>query len=279
MVTLQSNGDPAVDPSAIAWGDDDRGVLLLHGLTGTPWDVRPFAETLRDRGFAIRSPLLPGHDAVTTLERVTWRDWALAADSALDALLDGGRRRVLVVGFSMGSLLALRMAALRPRELRGVVAMSVPLALPAWQRHAIAVLAGLRDRPWLGRLVGMLPKDGPDVRIERAHRESPSLPAFPYPALAQLVALQAEVTGLLPLVRVPLLLLHGVYDHVAPVEHSARVAQRVSSSSVRRVLLPNSFHIVGLDLDRERACAEVVDFAISVLGAPHPTPSPEEDPR
>lgn len=258
----------AVDPRPIALGEGSRAVLLLHGLTGTPYEVEPIARSLHGRGFAVRAPLLAGHGSLADLEQSTRADWYATAEHALADLHQGGRRDVVVLGASMGGLLALRLAALQPRGVAGIVAASVPLELPLLQRSAIAVLARLRRTPLLGGVIGTLPKDGPDVRIERESRQSPSLRGFPYPALAELVALQREVTASLPEVRAPLLLLHGELDHSAPPSHAARIAQTVGSPQVRSVLLPRSFHILGRDLDRDQVCAEVVRFAISVLGDP-----------
>lgn len=259
-----------VDPRPIHRGEGTRGVLLLHGLTGTPYDVAPFADALHARGFAVRAPLLAGHADLRALETTSWHDWYATAEAAFDELRAHGRRRVLVLGFSLGSLLALRLSALRGPDVLGVVAISVPLALASWQRAAIGALARLRATPGLGRIVGMLPVEGPDVRSERAFRQSPSLRGFPFPALAELVALQDEVGDVLPHVRAPLLVLHGRHDHTAPVEFADRVAQRVGSSHVHKVVLPRSFHIVAHDLDREHAQAEVVRFALTVLGPPTP---------
>ena len=247
------------------------GVLLLHGLTGTPYDIAPFADALAERGFAVRGPLLAGHDDLSALEHTSWRDWYATAETAFEALSANGRRPTMVLGFSAGSLLALRLAALRPAHVAGRVALSVPRSRPGWQRTAIGALARLRTTPGLGRLVGILRKQGPDVRIEQQFRDSPSLRGFPYPALAELVALQDEVGDLLPHVRAPLLLMHGRHDHTAPVGLADRVAQRVGSDRVHKVVLPRSFHILAHDLDRERACTEVVRFARSVLGDPDPS--------
>ena len=264
--------DPTVDRSPIARGDGELAVLLLHGLTGGPHEVRPVADVLAEAGYAVRAPMLRGHADAATLETTTWRDWYGGIEAAFEALVDGGRRRVIVAGFSMGSLLSLRLAALRPRELEGLVVASPPLRLPRWQEHAVDAMATLRHRPLLGRLVGMFPKDGPDIRDAHARRTSPSLRRFPYPALQQLVQLQHEVDGLLELVRAPMLILHGRHDHTAPVELSAVVAQRVSSPSVRRIVLEESFHVVALDVERERVCSEILAFVRATLG---PASSPK----
>jgi carboxylesterase len=260
------------DPRPFAKGDGRRGALVLHGLTGTPHEVRAFADGLAERGFAVRVPMLAGHGDLETLERTPWTSWYATADAALDDLRRGGASKVLVVGFSLGGLLALRLAALRPADVDAVAALSVPLALPPWQERAIALLSRLRAIGPIAGLVGMLPKKGPDVRIEREFATSPSLRGMPWPALAQLVALQHEVDALLPHVRTPLLVLHGALDHTARVDDSARLVQRVGSPRVERVILPSSFHQLGLDVDREAALAAIVRFAVAELGDPQGDP-------
>ncbi len=270
--------DAVVDPRPIEHGDGRRAVLLIHGLTGTPFDIAPFAQTLAEHGFAVRAPLLAGHSDLSSLETTTWRDWYATVEEAFDALRDGGRRRVMILGFSAGSLLCLRLAALRTPDVEGLAALSVPLTVHPWQRTAVLALARLRTTPGLGRLIGRLPKKGPDVRIERVFRDSPSLRGFPYPALAELLFLQDEVADLLPHVRAPLLLMHGRHDHTASVSFADRVAQRVASERVEQVVLPRSFHIIAHDLDRERACAEILRFTLSVLGEPDPTEDPSPEP-
>ncbi len=268
-----------VDPRPIVRGDAEAGVLLLHGLTGTPHEVHPIADAVDEAGYAIRAPLLAGHADLDALERSTWRDWYDSAHAAFESLHDGGRRRVVVVGFSMGSLLALRLAALRASQVEGVVAISVPLRFAWWQRRAILAMAKLRGNRLLRSTVGVLPKDGgPDIRVMREVDGSPSLEGFPYPALAELLALQDEASDLLPHVRAPTLLLHGRYDHTAPVELSAEVSQALGSSRVEREVLPRSFHGVGLDLDRAQACATIVRFLHSLDLLVQPPPPHETTP-
>lgn len=270
--SVSSAESDVVDPRPIHQGDGDKGVLLLHGLTGTPHEVRPLANALSAAGYAVRAPLIAGHTSLEDLERSTWRDWYDSAMQAFEALEAEGTRRVIVLGFSMGALLALRIAALEARRIEGLIAMSTPLRLSHWHRKAIHALAHLRGTTLLGDLVGVLPKfGGPDIRIKREVERSPSLEGFPYPSLAEFVALQDEVADLLPHVVAPTLLLHGRFDHTAPLRHSEQLAQRLGASAVRLRVLPRSFHVIGLDVDRDLACAEIVHFVESTLG---PTASP-----
>lgn len=257
----------ALDPRAsVSLGDGPRRVLLLHGLTGTPVEVRPIADALHAAGFAVHVPLHAGHRDPDALAEHGWRDWYASAEAAL--LRFAGPEPVVVVGFSMGALLALRLAALHRDRIAGVASISVMLELPAWQVWLARGLAELRRRPrWRG-LIGHFPKRGVDVRSFVRAQQSPSLRVFPFAAIAELGGLQHDLRARLGHITAPLLLLHGRYDHTAPPEHSERVAQAVASAQVRRVLLPRSFHIVGDDLDRAQVCREVVDFARAALGDP-----------
>ncbi|MEE9382755.1 MAG: alpha/beta fold hydrolase [Nannocystaceae bacterium] len=262
------------DTASFELGAGDHGALLLHGLTGSPWDMRPIGDALAAAGVRVVCPRLAGHENVHALERSNWRQWYEEAEWQFDRLCQQCTRRI-VVGFSMGALLTLRMAVFRNEQIAGIVAMSVPLELPKWQRAAIGTLSRLRCTPGIGRFVGNKPKHGGvDVRIRWQAERSPSLPAFPYPALRELVRLQADVRSRLPQITSPLLLLHGRFDHAAPMADSARVSQRVGSAQVRRVILPRSFHILPLDLDAERTCVEVVAFARQAFTHPSASRGP-----
>src|SRR5258707_10794626 len=91
------------DPFAL--GDGPDACLLLHGLTGSPAEVRPVAEALAAAGIRAIGPLLPGHGTVPEdLYTVTRQDLLRAAESALLSL--GGARRIYLCGLSAAAPLA-----------------------------------------------------------------------------------------------------------------------------------------------------------------------------
>src|SRR5436853_2965145 len=93
-----------------SFGDGEDACLLLHGLTGSPAEVRPVGEALARAGFHAVGPLLPGHGTrPADLETVTRSDMLDVAQEALLSLR--GTRRVYLCGLSMGALLAIRLAA------------------------------------------------------------------------------------------------------------------------------------------------------------------------
>lgn len=114
-------------------------VLLLHGFTGTPWEVLPLAESLAERGYAVRVPRLPGHGTTPeAMAFVTWRDWEAHALAELDAL--AGAEQVVVGGLSMGGLLAMRLALKRPRRVAGLVLLAPAVKLKGADVNALRLL-------------------------------------------------------------------------------------------------------------------------------------------
>jgi carboxylesterase len=248
---------------------DGPPALLLHGLGGSPWDLRPLGDALAEHGYRASAPCLSGHTDVEALAASSWMDWYRSAESALLGTDSGTNARAsLLIGFSMGSLLAARLAALHPELLSGLVMIGVPVEQPRWQVLGASLVVALQRRsPSLARRIGHHRKRPSDVRRKAVADQRAGFPTLPYATILELARLQAEVVPLLPRVRVPTLLLHGAYDHVAPVEGSMRVSQTLGASFVQRVVLPNSFHHVARDLDHEQLCAEVLAFGRAHPGA------------
>ncbi|MBZ0236344.1 MAG: alpha/beta fold hydrolase [Deltaproteobacteria bacterium] len=234
---------------------DDRGVLCIHGFTGTPYEMRFLGESLAARGMSVRGIALPGHATrVEDLEPLGMTEWTDAVAAAFDAMA-ARCRSVAVVGQSMGGLLALHLATRRP------VAAAASLAAPLWFEGLSGFVARVTTRGPLAGRVRYLPKlGGSDVRALDARRANPSYRAFPVRALGQLVAFMDLVDDALPDVRVPLLVLHGEHDHTAPVGSAARIAERVSARELRVRILPRSFHLIAIDEERTVVAAEVGHF-------------------
>jgi carboxylesterase len=247
------------DKSPLSIAGDDRGVLCLHGITGTPFEVRPFAEAFGRAGFSVEAPMLAGHgETLRELARVTWSDWIASAQRKLDSLAERTRGRpVALCGFSMGGLLALRLAQLFPERVAALVVMGVPLRLRRFQVDAIRAICRLPVD--FGRWsAASIPKpNGSDISIPEMRHGNPGLPAFPIAALRQLFELMDVVRAGLPNVRAPALVVHARHDHVVPMDDSLELTGSLGSEIIERLWLERSFHVVGLDVES----AEVVDAA------------------
>src|SRR5688500_19188980 len=94
-------------------GHRPEGVLLLHGLTGTPAEMRVLGESLAADGYSVHAPLLPGRGTrPEDMHSLCWEDWMDAALRAYDALAER-HESVGVGGVSAGGTLALDLALRR----------------------------------------------------------------------------------------------------------------------------------------------------------------------
>lgn len=258
------------DKSPLSIDGDGRGVLCLHGVTGTPFEIRPLAEALGRRGCTVAAPTLAGHGGtLADLARSNWHDWLRSAEEALDALQAGlGGTPVAVCGFSMGGLLALRLARLYPERIAALVVMSTPLRLRRFQVAGIRALGRL-PLDYCAHPYACVPKlAGSDISDPELRYENPGLRAFPIAALGQLLDLMDTVRADLPAIRTPVLVVHGRQDHTVPMEDSLELTGCLGSDVIERLWLDKSFHIVTLDVERDLVIDGVTRFLAHHAGWP-----------
>jgi carboxylesterase len=225
--------------------------LLLHGLTGSTFELFPVAERLRAGGVRVLAPLLAGHGgAPRDLVGVPWTEWLAKAGRDLARL--EGARRTLVVGCSTGALLGCALAQELPSRVDGLV-----LLAPALELHLPGRLAALLGRlPVLRERI--VPKgNGSDVSDPEMRRRNRCMDGVPLASVAELASLERHVARLLPAVEAPALVVHGAHDHTVTLAGARRLARELGSGPAEVVVLPRSFHLVGIDVERER-CAELV---------------------
>ena len=130
------------------------GVLLMHGLSDSPYSMRALGERLNARGFHVVGLRLPGHGTHPGgLLDVTWQDFAAAARLAARDLSQriGAGKPLHMVGYSTGAAVAAEYALARAggEELPAVakivllspaIGVSPAAALAVWQKRAGTVL-------------------------------------------------------------------------------------------------------------------------------------------
>jgi len=124
-------------------GSNGATLILIHGLTGTPNEMKSLATHFHKRGYSILCPWLANHgEPIQVLSKTKWqdcygsvRDVFLKADNAL------GKGPIFASGISMGALLALLLAYEFPERIAGVNCLSPTLFYDGWntpwQRHLL----------------------------------------------------------------------------------------------------------------------------------------------
>jgi carboxylesterase len=248
---------PAVDTSEFFFPGAGVSALLIHGLSGTPFEMRYLGERLAAAGVRVCGVRLAGHAGATEeLGAATRAQWYESAVEGFERLHRFGDP-VAVVGLSMGALLAARLAADQGEAVAGVVMLAPAFFLPLWVRaplKALSALGPLVDRVYLrGK--------GSDIHDAAARSVHPSARLMPLSAVLELLKLSAEVRPRLGRVTQPALVIHGRRDHTCPTRRNVDFVMRhLGSREKRAVILEESFHVITVDSEKDRVAAEVTDF-------------------
>src|SRR5262245_25433582 len=125
---MSTSNSSIVDRSTFHKGGR-TGLLLIHGLGGTPVEVRFIAQGLARAGFTVMCCQLAGHcGSPDDLRLSTWRDWYASVEAAHDRLR-AECDVVIAGGLSTGALLALELAHRRAGEIDGLTLFSPSIYL------------------------------------------------------------------------------------------------------------------------------------------------------
>ena len=231
-------------------GSNKVGVLLVHGYSGSPAEVRELGEKLyKEERYTVLGVLLPGHGTDPhNLEHTTWEDWYLAVQAGVRQL-QRDCDKVVVIGMSMGSLLTLKAAA--EFNLDAIVVMSTPIYLYDWRVHFL----------WLAkRLSWAMPKRGKRV-TDADQRFNVAYDCLPLEGVKQTWNLITYCKRyVLKKVKAPCLIIQSKLDHtVRPL--SARYIYKSIASKIKRIYyLENSRHVLTLYQEREPVMLEIIKF-------------------
>ena len=259
-------------------GSGRVGVLLIHGLTGTPNEMKLVGKGLHRAGFSVLGMQLEGHCGdVADLNRTTWQDWYRSVEQALHQLR-ASVDHVFVAGLSMGALLALKVAADHPTLIAGVGVYGPTFrydgwSIPRYARYLNFLLIWVKRLNILqdGVFVEQPPYGLKDERLRArvvasmfsGDSASAGLAGNPYPALAEMMKLSALVRGQLTQVSAPCLLIHAREDDIAHLNNSLLVQKKVSGPN-KLVVLEDSYHLITIDREYKKVIEESVAYFRSV---------------
>lgn len=215
-----------------------KGCLLIHGFTGCRHDLEPLAECLDRQGFQISLPVLKGHETgAAQLRDATRSDWIAGAQSALDTL-KANCEKVIVIGFSMGGLLAANLYS--QNGVDGFVFINTPIYY--WG---------------LGRMLADLYRD---FRTSRK-RYGDAFRSTPFHAMLEFQRLLNRTKPMFHAIKSRSLVLQSVNDDVVdPKSADFIYTQLQGRKELRRVAKGN--HVVLLSEGSGQACSLVQNFML-----------------
>lgn len=223
------------------------GCLLIHGFTGSEFEVEPLTIYLRERGINAVCPLLAGHgdQPEKSLKEVVWQDWVHSAEVALQDL-QNECETIYVVGFSMGGLIAGYLANRYRVDKLVLLSASVFYLNPKQlAKDLVALMQSLLKHP---------------ERLQDFRRYSENIKTIPLQAVIEFCHLVRALKPELADIRVPTLIVQGALDDLVDPRSATYIYETIQSTEKQLHILPKSKHIVCHDCEKEELKKLVGNF-------------------
>ena len=255
-----------VDINEFFFSGEGVSALLVHGLTGTPYEMRYLGERLSARGVRVRGVKLAGHaSAPENLGLSTYDNWYESVVLGLEELRQFGEP-IVVVGLSMGAVLSARVAADQREAVAGLVMLAPAFFLPTSTTLQINLLRLLGS---LAANLYLYNSNASDIYDAAARRVHPRCALMPLMAPMKLLDLCAIVKPKLTQITQPALVMHAKRDHTCPIRKNVDyVMKHLASPEKRAIELDESYHVITVDSEKENVANEVIEFVERFRVAP-----------
>ena len=254
-----------------------HAALVLHGLCGSPLEVRYVARLLHRAGFTVSMPTIDGYSMGSSPKK--WQHWVAGIDEVY-LQLRSQYKSVSVGGLSVGATLALALAQHRP-EVPCIALWAVTLDYDGWLMpwyrwlfdlcYKLGVAGhyvyretepyGLKNEKWRARVAEAMRRSG---------SSSAGPAAIPADFLYQSIVLGRHVERHLAKVTADTLVLHSADDETASPRNADVVCSDIASQHKRKIMLGDSYHIITMDNEREIVARETIRFFQQSILRRHP---------
>ncbi len=231
------------------------GILLIHGFTGTPKEMRWMGEYLnRELGATCLGIRLAGHATrPKDMVRSRWTDWTASVEDGYN-ILRGAADRIYLAGLSMGGALSLLMST--RLDVKGVVTISAPYRMPAehpaWQIRLFSYFKTYIRKS----------REAPDSSWydKEAFKGHISYPLNPIRSAAELDVLLEKMRGALPKINVPVCMIHSRNDSYVVPENMENIYADLTVADKTKFYVEKSGHVATRDAERGRVFEIARDF-------------------
>lgn len=230
----------------------ETGILLVHGFSGSPPEMRLLGEYLAGRGITVSGVRLAGHGTTPEdFSMTTWKDWVASADAEANELKKKCAT-VFCAGLSMGGAITLYLS--RRHDFRGIMTLSAPSDIRDFK---------LKFVPFLSRFVKFVTmKEDNDLDDKDAIRHVQCYKKLPLSCVKSFLEFHKLMKTEIPQVTTPVLIMHGLKDRTLLPENAQILYDRIGSTEKRLVWLERSGHAITVDSDKEEVFSECHKFIL-----------------
>ncbi|MFA5271760.1 MAG: alpha/beta fold hydrolase [Candidatus Omnitrophota bacterium] len=254
-------------------------ILLIHGITGTPSEMRYLAKAINRAGYTVLCNTLPHHcQSLEELKKATWQEIVDLCARDL-AFLKKKCGKVFVGGLSMGALVSMHLAYKYPSDVSGIIALAPTLLYDGWAVHKGQMLLplawhipyfryridihenppyGLKDenlRSVIHAFYSNAPKADSSDKVVMF-----GSPFFPLASLYQHHQFSKVVKKEMPRIKTPILIMHAKEDDMTSIKNARYCFNRIGSLDKSLIVLEDSYHMITIDKEREKVALEAIKF-------------------
>jgi len=230
------------------------GIVLSHGYKSSPSEIKELAQYLHEQGMNVYGVRLKGHGTVSEdLRDSTWEQWYDSFNRGFAAMRQVSKK-LFLVGFSTGGLLAILATARKLNKVDGLVVINAALELQDIRVNYVV--------PTLNKLNDFLSLFNADLEYVESE---PEFPPFNYKrnylkSLDQLRLLMQECKNELSLITAPALIIQGDNDPVVKPQSAQKILDQISSKIKRIESFEADSHVIVLAQGKEKVFKSVESF-------------------
>jgi len=243
-------------------------VLLFHGMTGSPFELKKYGQFLHAQGYDVFCYCLPGHgDKVKDIIKTTYPDWLNAAYQDFERL-KMNYKEVFLSGLCLGAVLSLAIAEKYPDSVSGIISLSTTLFLDGWRMpwYSFLMPIGLST---IIRFYYTYPECEPygikNLKTRRIiqkllEKSDVGMDNYPMTCIYELIRLSALIRKNLKKVKCPILLIHSNEDDLTSKKSAELVYKKITSKDKNLIILNDSYHMVLYDNEKDFVYKEALMF-------------------
>lgn len=238
-------------------GTNGKGVLLIHGWTSTPYEVRRLGKYLNENGYTVSGPLLRGHGTTPEdLENVRWQEWMADLEKAYGDLKKGCSE-IFVGGTSIGSNLAINFAA-QKNDVAGLILLATPYRVKL--EKIVVPFAKIFKKFKKYSKKFYPPTFGVSTTITRLI----SYPYYPVASALETFDLVMKSREILGKITQPCLIMQSTHDHVVSRDSLEKIYGDIRSKIKIKKYVPQAYHTFISDIKNEHVFEDILEFINSL---------------
>ncbi len=240
-------------------GDNQKAILLIHGWTSVPYELYRLGIYLKENGYAVSAPLLPGHGTTPkNLENIKWSEWLVEIEKTYFDLKKS-YSEVYVIGTSIGSSLALILAQ-KNSDLKGLVLLATPYEFH-WEGiiKKIMKLFILLGFPSYGRKCYLFTRKSISKVTRRIAYQS-----YPMKSLVEVFSLVEESRNVLADIKCPVLVMQSIQDYVIKTDSLEKIYNLIGSSQKEKKYIQKAYHTFISDIENEDVFSGILKFLTKI---------------